>query len=978
MITPFLKQIAKTFYDQYGADIHRLAFIFPNRRSGIFFRKHLSDVATAPILSPSILTIDDLFHRLNPKRQADRIKLLFVLYDIYIRQSGSDESFDDFVHWGEMLLNDFDDIDKYLVDAKQLFTNIKDLNEIDHKFSFLQPAQIQAIRSFWSSFRPESDKTGNRLFLRLWELLYPIYAELQTTLAAQGLAREGSIYREVIENLLYRANDLPPGGGGSKEALRKLNFKKIIFVGLNALTGAERELLKYLRQHDLADFYWDYASDKLQDPNNRASFFMKENLRMFPSQLALPPQEEPHHETHFEITGIPSRIGQAKQLHPILETLAGNTAAALNAEEALQTAIVLPDEQLLIPVLNSIPESIPHINITLGYSLSGTPVASLMNHLQSLQKNARKTTRDIRFYHRDVIALLRHKYISSICPEETAALVKEITEHNQAYIPAPSLAQTPLLKRLFTAPATTADLSDYLTAILREMNLHLSSDRKEINPEDPPPAVDSTALEQEFIFHYYTMVTRMREVIHETTITLSPDTYFRLLKQMTDFIKIPFHGEPLSGLQVMGVLETRVLDFENLIILSMNEGIFPARNTAGSFIPYHLRKGFGLPTPEHQESIRAYHFYRMIQRARRVIMLYDTRTGGLQSGEVSRFVHQLIYHYQIPVQRKLTVYSISSSQTEPFRVEKNEETLRALTAFETQKSLSASAINLYLDCPLKFYLSVIKGVNEEKTVSETLENDTFGTLLHRVMELTYKPLCGQIITADLLKLSAQEHLMTEKIQQAFAENFYHVEKPQPLLGQANLYGETIRKYACKILAYDRTLTPFTYISSEKRIHRPFEIAGGRTIRLKGFIDRIDRITGETLRIIDYKSGKPLPLTFDGIENLFNKTIKERKKAILQVFLYAWLYTPEAPGDAAIQPAVYYTRNLFRQTTFDPTIPQIVGRNKTPITRFADYRNEFEDHLRRCLNEIFDPETPFTQSPLPQACDYCPFTAICAR
>ncbi|MDR1223344.1 MAG: PD-(D/E)XK nuclease family protein [Tannerella sp.] len=963
---PFLKQIAKLFYDKYGAEVHRLAFVFPNRRSGIFFRKYLAEVATGPVFSPSILTINDLFYRLNPKQPADRIKLLFLLYDIYIRRSGSGETFDDFVYWGEMLLNDFDDIDKYLVDARQLFTNVKDLNEIDSRFSFLKPEQIQAIRSFWSSFQPESDDSNKQFFLRVWELLYPVYTELRQTVAGEGLAYEGMIYREVIENFTAPTATEDAGDyGQSGKALNRLHFEKIIFVGLNALTKAERELLKILKQQGLADFYWDYASDRLKDPANRASFFMEENIRMFPSELILP--EEPPVQTRFELAGIPSRIGQAKQLYPILEEL------SVSAGDALQTAIVLPDEQLLIPVLNSIPENIPHINVTLGYSLSGTPVASLTDCLQSLQKNIRRTGDDTLFYHRDVIAVLRHKYIAPACPQEAAGLVREITERNLVYISVTRLGLTPLLKLLFSAPATAVEISDYLTAVLKEMNRRLTP---EDGKDDDGGTVSSKSLEQEFIFHFYTMVNRMREMIRETKTDMSSDTWFRLLKQMTDFIKIPFHGEPLSGLQVMGVLETRVLDFNNIIILSMNEGLFPAKTAAGSFIPYHLRKGFGLPAQEQQESIWSYHFYRMIQRAERVIMLYDTRTDGLQSGEVSRFVHQLTYHYRIPVRRKLSVYSISSSRIEPFRVEKNEEIMQALAAFETEKSLSASAINIYLDCPLKFYLSVVKGIAEEDTVSETLENDTFGTLLHRVMELAYQPFCGKVITADLLKLAAQDKNMTEKIREAFAKDFFHTKEPRPLAGQAYLYGETVRKYACKVLAYDRSLTPFTYINSEKLIHTPLEIAEGRRIRLKGFIDRIDQ-TGETVRIIDYKSGKPVPLTFDTQENLFDKTVKERRKAIMQVFLYAWLYAPET-GGKPLQPAVYYTRNLFKPGNFDPAIRRLNGKEKTLIDNFHHYRDEFEENLRTCLNEIFDATKPFIQTPNAKVCEYCPFTGICGR
>jgi hypothetical protein len=984
-MTPFLKQIAKLFYDQYGANVHRLAFVFPNRRSGIFFRKYLSETVTGPVFSPAVLTISDLFARLNPKQLADRIKLLFLLYDIYIRQSRSGETFDDFVYWGGMLLNDFDDIDKYLVNAKQLFANVKDLNDMDQEFSFLQPAQIRAIRTFWSSFQPEGGKTARQSFLRVWELLYPIYTELRRTLAAEGLAYEGMIYREVIENFNKMpgqqgqgseesTGDLSGTQNNSRQALRKLHFEKIIFVGLNALTRAERELLKHLKQQGLADFYWDYASDELKDEDNRASLFMKENTRMFPSEFALP--EEETIPTRFEIIRIPSRIGQAKQLYPILEELAGNKK--MSAEEALQTAVVLPDEQLLIPVLNSIPEHIPHINVTLGYPLSGTPVASLMNDLQSLQKNIRKTADDSQFYHRDVMAVLRHRYVASVCPEEAATLVKEITRRNQVYIPAASLGLTPLLKLLFATPTTTMDIPDYLIRVLKEINRRLSPETEETETGTTEAVVSQAALEREFIFHYYTTVNRMRETIRETKTEMSPDTHFRLLKQMTDFIRIPFHGEPLSGLQVMGVLETRVLDFDNIILLSANEGIFPAGSPTDSFIPYHLRKGFGLPAQEHRESIQAYHFYRMIRRARRVIILHDTRTDGPSGGggEVSRFVHQLVYHYNVPVQQKLAVYNIASSHTEPFHVTKNEEIMRALAAYETKKSLSASTINVYLDCPLRFYLSVVKGIDEEDAVSETLENDTFGTILHRVLELVYKPFGGKTITADLLTLAAQDKHLTGKIQEAFAKDFFHTEAPRPLTGQAYLYGETIRKYACKILAYDRSQTPFIHLSSEKLIHRPFEIAGNRRIRLKGFIDRIDR-RSETVRIIDYKSGRPAALTFDSPESLFDQTIGERKKAVLQVFLYAWLYAPEAGGEP-LQPTVYYARDLFKQGTFDPTIRQTGGRNKEPVNNFAIYRDDFESNLYACLNKIFDTETPFTQTQNRKNCEYCPFSDICGR
>ena len=940
---PFLKQVAELFYDKYGANIQRLAFVFPNRRSGMFFRKYLSETAEKPIFSPTILTINELFSKLNPKPLVDPVKALFLLYDIYIRQSRLQESFDDFVHWGKMLLNDFDDIDKYLVDAKQLFTNVSDLNNIERDFSFLKPSQVQAIRSFWSTFQPESSDSNKRFFLRVWELLYPIYSELREMLASEGLATEGMIYREVIENFEKTVT------------ANALSYEKVVFIGLNALTKAERELLKLLKEQHIADFYWDYSSEKVRDDDNRASFFVKDNIRMFPSSFPIP--EEDPAETQFELIGIPSRIGQAKQLYPILEKISGNSQ--MTAGEALQTAVVLPDEQLLMPVLHSIPEQIAQINITLGYPLSGTPVASLMDCLQSLQKTQRKTGQENQFYHNDVIAVLQHASVSSVCPDEATLLIKDITARNQVYISESALRMTPFLKILFVAPSTAIELSDYLLTILKEL---ITS--------------QTVALEQEFIYQYYTIVNRMREVILETQTGMTTETYFRLLRQMTDFIRIPFHGEPLSGLQVMGVLETRVLDFDNIIILSVNEGVFPAKSITNSFIPYHLRRGFGLPTPEHQDSVWAYHFYRMIHRAKRVILLYDTRTDGLQSGEASRFVQQLRYHYKAPIHQKLTVYNISSSLVEPFRIDKDEEVMRKLALYETEKSLSASIINTYLDCPLKFYFTAIKGMDEEKVVSETLRHDIFGTLLHRVMEMAYNPFCGKTVTADLLKLVSQEKNMTKLIQAAFAKDFSHTDEPLPLTGQSYLYGEMIRKYACKILEHDCSLTPFQYVGSEKLFHRTFEIAGGRKIRIKGFIDRIDLING-TNRIVDYKSGKPSSLTFLSMESLFDATEKDRKKAIMQVFLYTWVYTSET-GGKQIQPAVYYVNNLFKQSNFDPAVRQTVDRESRVVDRFENEYLLFEENLRACLNNIFDAGNPFTQTPVVKHCDYCPFSSLCSR
>lgn len=962
---PFLYQVATLFYQQYGAEIHRLAFVFPNRRAGLFFQKYLSEISEKPLFSPSILTINDLFMQLSGKHPADKIQMLFRLYELYKQRSGSSESFDEFIYWGEMLLNDFDDIDKYMVDARMLFRNVSDLKSLDDDFNYLSPEQVQAIRSFWSSFYPKGDSPNQQHFLELWEILYDLYAGLRTSLAKDGCGYDGMIFREVVEQL-------------EKEPMSDFPFDQVVFVGLNALSVSEERLLLALQKKGVADFYWDYVGPWVTDPDNKASFFLERNLRLFPSRMQLPATEPVQAE--IRVMGVPSAIGQAKQVYPILQALADEQQ--LTDESALRTAIVLPDEHLLVPVLNAIPEAIQHINVTMGYPLAGTPVAALMEYILTLQKNIRYIDRVPVFYFRDVLPILNHQYVMAAAPEEVSQLVKDMTAGNRIYVHAADLNRHELLSILFTPVQNTEELSDYLIHVLEALNACLRNKRP--NSDDEEMISNSTQttadIEQEFIFHYFATVNRMKEVMREAKIEMRLDTYFRLLKRMTDLITIPFEGEPLSGLQVMGVLETRALDFDRLIILSMNEGIFPLKKVANSFIPYNLRRGFGLPTYEHQDSVWAYHFYRLIRRAKQVTLLYDTRTTGLQTGEVSRFVHQLRYHYQYPLIDELVVYDVASSAVPPISVQKTAEVEKLLSdfLFGGPRALSASAINTYLDCPLKFYFSVLEQIQEEDEITETVERDVFGSILHKVMEDLYAPFKGKLVTADLLKLLRKDQpLLTGTIARAFAELFFKSPVVRPLEGENFLTGEMIRKYAEKILEQDARFTPFHYIESEKKVRATITLSDKRVVQLKGFIDRVDSLD-RVLRIVDYKTGSG-KLEFESVEGLFDKEAKDRPKAVMQVFLYAWMYQqlPEYTG-MPIQPTIYYLRTLFKRS-FDPVVEQKKGRGKADkVNSFQDFASDFEDKLRQCLDEIFNLDIPFTQTETGKACAYCSFRGLCGK
>jgi Fe-S-cluster formation regulator IscX/YfhJ len=894
--------------------------------------------------------------------------MLFTLYRIYIHKSVAEETFDEFYYWGEMLLNDFDDVDKHMVNARVLFSNVTDLREIEADFGFLNEKQLAAIRSFWASFYPKNNNANQQNFLAVWQILYDLYTELRETLAADGKGYEGMIAREVVEQM-------------QENEWKEFPYEQIVFVGLNALSVVEEKLLLQLQKRGIADFYWDYASGKVTDTNNKASRFVVRNKRLFPSRLHLP-EEEKRPLPALEVIGIPSAIGQAKQVYNLLNEIC-TAAGGMTEEESLRTAIILPDEHLLLPVLNSIPGSIHRINVTMGYPLAGTPIASLIEYILALHKNVRHINGRPAFYFRDVLPILNHRYIVSCAPGIIPSLLDDITQNNLINVDARILQQTPFLKKLFTPVEHTAAIPDYLITLLAELNSMPDHGKGKGNGDEEEPSADDYAsvadIEQEFIFHFFTTVSRLKEAMRETQVEMNADTYSRLLKRLTDTITIPFQGEPLSGLQVIGLLETRALDFDRLIILSTNEGIFPQKKTSASFIPYNLRRGFDLPACEHHDSVWAYHFYRLIHRASHVSLLWDSRNNGMQTGEVSRFIHQLQYHYEAPLHKKLVVYNVSSSRTKPVRIEKTDTIMERLAAYRTggTKAISASAINTWLDCPLKFCFSVVEGIREDEEVSETIESNVFGSILHRVMEELYLPFQGQMVTADLLKTIRNDTAtLSHTIAAAFAALFFKTHTIRPLTGQNFLIGEMIRKYAEKILERDsQKLTPFRYIESEKQMEDTFTLSDGSGIQLKGFIDRIDEVQGVT-RIMDYKSGTGLS-TFRTPESLFDISEKDRPKAIMQVFMYAWMFgcLPQCAGKP-LRPGIYYVRTLF-SSDFDSSLYQRIERGKTVcVTDFNAYAPSFEAALRRCLDEIFSADVPFVQTPTGKACTYCPFKNIC--
>jgi hypothetical protein len=606
------------------------------------------------MFSPKLLTVDDFFKDLSGLRPADRVLSLYLLYGHYRSISKSDESFDRFVNWGDVLLNDFDDVDKYMADAGKLFTNIRDLKQLDSGYDFLSDEQRGAIRQFWSDFlagydagAPEGGSAKKR-FQMIWEVLYPLYTAFRDDLRGRGLGYAGMIYRDVAEDASH---------GGERIVSFMKGMKGVVFVGLNALNSCQTVLLDFFHDGKCpgveTDFYWDFYGRMMTDPANRSSSLMSRNVERYPSRHPLDVSLlSPGKDPEIHLVAVPSGVGQATKAYEILDELNRDGSVCEN------TAVVLSDETMLDPMLNSIPESIVDVNVTMGQPMRDSNVFSFMNAVCSLQVGKKLDGDACSYSYRDVMSVLDN----ILFPESSclSGFRRSLVARNilfpsghmiiGAFEDEKCAHAAELVPLIFRPVRESRDAGAYLMEILDSLE-------KDLVPAD-----------REYAYMYYTSVVRLNS-LH---IEMELKTFFKLLFALTSSVSVSYRGEPLRGLQIMGPLETRALDFENIIILSVNEGVLPSSDTAPSFIPYNIRKGYGLPNHEFQDAVSAYNFYRSIFRAKRVYLLYDSRTEGLRSGEPSRFVMQLKYHYRVPLDETAVTYGIRRLQVEDSPVEKSD------------------------------------------------------------------------------------------------------------------------------------------------------------------------------------------------------------------------------------------------------------------------------------------------------------------
>ena len=970
-MTPFLKQVADHYYN--AGKIEEKCFVFPNRRSMVWFRKHLcTAVKDVPLLAPQMLTINDFFSRVSGVPASDRVRLLLELYDSYKALNPKAESLDEFIFWGDVILADFNDVDKYLVDPKQLFANVADFKALQDTFEYLTDTQREAIKGFLSHFNDQSGKLTVDLgtddpdvkgrFLQIWNILYPLYVNYNKSLADKGMAYEGMVYRSLAERLKNM----------SVEDVFQDIFHEgttFVFVGLNALNECEKTLLRKLRDAGRAEFCWDWSGDMIKDPQNRSSFFMADNVLEFPQAARWDPEGVECPE--INVISVASSAGQAKRLPDILRQRTG-------APE--ECAVVLPDEGLLKSVLNSIPEEIHDINVTMGLPMNGSLFYTMMADISAIQMHAVKRKDTWLFYHKQVWDLFSSEIFRKAADEKTMEVVAKVKENARYYIPKDELTGTLLMDVIFRPVimdpkmASTAQIASF------------AQYQKDVIEAIAPAIADdaSLALELEYAKEYYKCINVLFEIRPEVL----PMTYLKLLGQLLSSVSVPFRGEPLKGLQIMGPLETRALDFKDLVIMSANEGVFPRRSVSSSFIPPELRKGFGMPTYEYQDAVWAYYFYRMISRAEKVWMLVDSRTEGLKSGEESRYIKQLEYHFGVPLKRSVVKFGSMKTASLPDIVKTEEDVVRIKDTV-----LSATTLQNYLACPAKFYYGTVKGLEAEEEVAESLDYGMFGTVYHDTMRALYtseEAMDPEFVFNDREPRGGLNGEALKDVSQSYIEGWLSRKedikaKVKALImmqlntievsGRNLVVVDVIVRYIIKTLQRDLELLKKEGRDSFEILGREIRVAGefcGQ--RFKGFIDRLDSFKDEQARVVDYKTGKVLEddeNIHDGnaeeiAEKIFNPDMKNWPKIALQFYIYDMLVQsrPEVRG-REICNCVYSTAHLFKEP------PVTVPMNRK-------FYEAVSAKLEAMLAQMYDTSVPFRRTDDEKTCSYCDFRMICGR
>ena len=911
----FLEYVAEDIIQKYGTNLSRIAIVFPNKRASLFLNEALARQVQQPIWSPAYITISELFRQQSILRVADPIQSVCLLHQSFCAVTGSNEPLDKFYGWGQLLLSDFDDIDKNMADANRVLANVRDVHELDD-ISYLTIEQREMLQRFFSNFTDDHPTQLKERFIHLWSRMTDIYHDFRQRLEIEGLAYEGMLYRSVVETL----TTTPNGSSSSTEAFSNDVY---LFVGFNLLQQVEQRLFSMLQKDDKARFYWDFDH---YYANHEAGRYIFSYLKNFPNELDTERTDiydNFRHQKHVRFVSAPTENIQARYVSNwLLSTIPDESPSRLSHryEAGRRTAIVLCNEGLLPTVIHSLPPQVSKVNVTTGYPLSQTSIASFIQIWFDIQMQG-PTPRLMR-------TLRRHPY------------AKYIDDHK--------------------APLTT---------VLRDIAQKGMHDH-----EDDP-------LFQESIFRAYTLINRLDGLIAEGILNVTTATLQRLVTQLIQTTTIPFHGEPAEGLQVMGVLETRNLDFDHVLLLSCGEGMMPRGVNDSSFIPHSIRQAYGLTTVENKVGIYSYYFHRLLQRAKDITILYNNSTEGGQRGEMSRFMLQLMVEYPHHIQHFSLASGQQSVRWQPQPIAK----LQPSAINHQITFLSPTAINTWLRCSLQFFYRYVGGLKEPNVPDDELELDNrmFGNVFHRAADLLYHQL------PQYVDKSIFQHLLRNKqeLERAVDEAFHFEMSYLPQSGLYIIQREVIIQYLRQLVALDLRQAPFRILGLEIDVERTIRPQDSdlRPIKIGGRIDRLDLVDEETsrerIRVVDYKTGSQQLKALSDVDAVFDpKNIHEHSDYYLQTLLYADIIRNKRPAnflhlpsDIAVSPALLFIQHAGAEN-YDPTL--CFGREK--ILDVATYSQRFNELLSQTVNKILSADVPYTPTTDLQVCASCPYLKICRR
>ena len=912
-MSSFLEHVAEELLARFGTDLSRVAVIFPNKRASLFLNDHLARLAGRPLWSPAYITISDLFRSHSTLQIADPILLVCELHKCFTRCTGIDETLDHFYGWGQLLLSDFDDLDKNMGPADRVFANLRDIHELDD-VSYLTDEQRKLIQRFFSNFSDEHNSELKQRFLRLWSRIGDIYHTFNEQLAAQGLAYEGALYRQVAED----------------ETIT-FDYDTYVFVGFNLLQQVEQTLFRRLEREGKALFYQDT-------------------------------EEQPPKEITF--ISAPTENIQARYVSQWLtpERIA----------DGRRTAVVLCNEGLLQAVIHCLPDTVDKVNVTTGYPLLQTPIASLVTQLLNLQING-FSTRTQSFRRRWLDTVARHPY-AAFLPEDYA--VSHLTD-------GPSLLH-------------------WLLSLIRHIATTIASSESSASDKSPstlnPPHSTTSPLTSESLFRMYTLLNRLSGLTDEGILTVDIPTLQRLVAQVVQSTTIPFHGEPAEGIQVMGVLETRNLDFDHVLLLSCNEGNMPRGVNDTSFIPYAIRKAYGLTTVDYKVAIYEHYFHRLLQRAHDVTIVYNNATIDAQKGEMSRFMLQLMVERgdisfrslragQSPILRQPKPIDKTAAILDILRQRFSANSASDIPHSSKTAGISPTAVSTYLRCQLRFFYRYVSDLQEPDDIDdELIDNRLFGNIFHKAAQTLYEPFNRRRVTTMMLDDLLKDEVAIERaVDSAIHSEFFknqgdrsmiaraeRITRPVPLIldGLQLINREVIIKYVRLLIETDRRLAPFTILGLEKRVSMPW----GDT-KVGGIIDRLDSVTDpatgqERIRVIDYKTGarhlRPMP----DIDAIFDPAqISNHSDYYLQAFLYSHIVRQHR--EEPVSPSLLFIQHAAAEG-YDPTL--VIGRE--PVTDIAVHSDRFIALLKETTDAIFSPDLRFTPTDDRNRCRSCPYAALC--